>query len=127
MREPDLSMSAAAVSAESCEGQRPSLLLHAAEVAPGGNRRRTAARLVAACALLLLVVVCGNIMRPHGFFIFGLHPAPFSHIFHNLEGRSVFKTVPDQIQHDAIPRSDNFGNIAYPAFNQVLRVAEPDI
>ena len=65
MREFDASMSAdAAVTAESCEGQRPSLLLHAAEVAPGGNRRRTAARLVAACALLLLVVVCGDIMRP---------------------------------------------------------------
>lgn len=65
MREFDVSMSTdAAVTAESCEGQRPSLLLHAAEVAPGGNRRRTAVRLVAACALLLLVVVCGDIMRP---------------------------------------------------------------
>lgn len=56
--------SAVSVSADPGEVQRPSLLIHAAEVSLSGNRRSTVARLVAACALLLLVVVLGNVLRP---------------------------------------------------------------
>lgn len=57
-------VSAASVSAGPGEVQRPSLLLHAAEVSLSGNRGSAVARLVAACAMLLLVVVLGNVLRP---------------------------------------------------------------
>ena len=64
MREPEAMVSAASVSAGPGEVQRPSLLLHAAEVSLSGNRGSTVARLVAACAMLLLVVALGNVLRP---------------------------------------------------------------
>ena len=64
MREPEAMVSAASVSAGPGEVQRPSLLLHAAEVSLSGNRGSAVARLVAACAMLLLVVVLGNVLRP---------------------------------------------------------------
>lgn len=64
MREPEAMVSAASVSVGPGEVQRPSLLIHAAEVSLSGNRRSTVTRLVAACALLLLVIVLGNVLRP---------------------------------------------------------------
>ena len=64
MREPEAVASAASVPAGPGEVQRPSLLLHAAEVSLSGNRRSTVVRLVAACVLLVLVVVLGNVLRP---------------------------------------------------------------
>lgn len=84
MHESDASASAIAATAGPRDGQRSSLLLHAAEVSPAGNRRRTVARLFAACALLLLVVVLGNVLRPQAavtdFTQKNLAPC-FAHLF----------------------------------------------
>jgi hypothetical protein len=46
---------------------------------------------------------------------------------HDLEGHGGFKPVTDQRRHDAVARADDVGNRTGAVFDQILRVAEPDI